>query len=330
LKEALFWQREKDCIRCLLCPHACLLAPGQRGICRGREHRQERLVATTFGRITSCAVDPIEKKPLYHFLPGTKVLSVGTVGCNLSCSFCQNWQISQQDAPTQSLEPGELVELATKLQGQDPSMVGIAYTYSEPLIWYEYIQEAAKLAHQKGLYNVVVSNGFINPEPLKALLPLLDAANIDLKAFSNTFYRRWCKGAAAPPRQSAKLLKESCHLELTCLLIPGANDSPEEISQLVDWIADNLGQDVPLHLSRYFPSFKMDRPPTPIETMTRALEIAKGKLNYVYLGNVEAAPDTDCPFCGARVISRRGKVKIELEGRACPSCRELLPIFLEA
>lgn len=331
MKEALFWQQEKERIRCLLCPHSCLLAPGQRGLCRGRENREGKLIATTFGQITSCAVDPIEKKPLYHFLPGSKVLSVGTVGCNLRCNFCQNWEISQKDAPTQSLSPQELVALALELKEQDPTLVGIAYTYSEPLVWYEYIKEAAQLGHQSGLHNILVSNGFINPQPLQELLPLIDAANIDLKAARDTFYHDYCGGSAAPPKESAKLLWGKCHLELTCLLIPGVNDSAEEISKLVDWIVTNLSPSVPLHLSRYFPNFKLQLPPTPLKTMELALELAKEKLHYVYLGNVQNAdPDTYCHRCGSLVIKRREERKIELPDGKCPSCGEMLPVFLGA
>jgi pyruvate formate lyase activating enzyme len=243
-------------------------------------------LATTYGQLTSCAVDPIEKKPLYHFLPGSRVLSVGTVGCNLRCDFCQNWQISQQDAPTQKMSPQELVELALKLKDGDPALCGIAYTYSEPLVWYEYVVEAAQLAQEKGLVNVLVTNGFINPQPLEELLPFMDAVNLDLKGMDDAFYSKYCGGSALPPLESAKQIADNCHLELTCLLIPGANDREAQLRQLVNWIFENLGPDVPLHLSRYFPSYKLELPPTPLETMKRALAIAKEKLHYVYLGNV--------------------------------------------
>lgn len=286
MKKALFWQQEGGKVRCLLCPHSCLLASGQRGICRGRENRDGTLFATTYSQVTSLAVDPIEKKPFAKFLQGSKVLSIGTAGCNLSCSYCQNWQISQYHAPGRKITPKELVAYALELKALDPKMVGIAYTYSEPLVWYEYVLECAQLAKEKGLINVLVTNGYLNPRPLRQLLPYIDAANMDLKATSDSFYRKYCGGSADPPKESAKLLWRQCHLELTTLLIPGANDTPVEIRQLVDWIVENLDSKVPLHLSRYFPSYKLQLPPTSLKTMEQAKAIAQKKLEFVYLGNV--------------------------------------------
>ena len=325
MKEALFWRREGERIRCQLCPHACLISQGQRGRCQGRENRDGRLAAVNFGRISSYAVDPIEKKPLYHFLPGCTVLSVGTVGCNFSCSFCQNWRISQLEADTWYLSPEELVRAAVGLAAEEPRLVGIAYTYSEPLVWFEYVKETALLARKQGLVNILVTNGFVNPEPLRELLPLLDAVNLDLKAAGDSFYRRYCGGNARIPRQTAKLLSGSCHLELTCLLIPGANDKLEEVLRLADWISRELGSDVPLHLSRYFPSFKLKNPPTPETTMRQAQAIAKRKLHYVYLGNM-GPEDTYCGHCGKLVISRQGRVKVNLPAGRCPACGRKLPI----
>ncbi|HQD39999.1 MAG: AmmeMemoRadiSam system radical SAM enzyme [Firmicutes bacterium] len=325
MKKGLFWQREGERVRCQLCPHSCLLAAGQRGMCFGRENREGELLAATYGRVSSCAVDPVEKKPLYHFFPGSLVLSVGTVGCNFSCCFCQNWHISQQEAPTEYMSPERLVELALEVKARDPRVVGIAYTYSEPLVWYEYVKEAASLAKKEGLVNVLVTNGFINPEPLRELLPFISAANLDLKAAGDAFYRKYCGGNSQAPKEAAKLLREKCHLEITTLLITGLNDSAEEVGALVDWIAEELGEDVPLHLSRYFPNYKLTLPPTPIETMRQAKEIAQKKLRYVYLGNI-GIENTYCPYCSEVVVIRQRQVKVNLAEGKCPGCGRLLPI----
>ncbi|MCK5595691.1 AmmeMemoRadiSam system radical SAM enzyme, partial [bacterium] len=223
------------------------------------------------------------KKPLYHFYPGKLILSLGTIGCNFACPFCQNWQISQdRNVPTQYMPPSEAVEKAL-----ERNSIGIAYTYSEPMIWYEYVMDTAKLAKKKGLKNVLVTNGYINEDPLKELLPLIDAMNIDLKAFDEKFYREICKGDLETVLKTIKISSASCHIEITNLVIPGLNDTIEHFENLVNWIAENTGANTPLHFSRYFPQYKMKTSSvTPIETLEQAYKIAKEKLKSVYLGNI--------------------------------------------
>lgn len=283
MKEALFYKESGGGkVQCLLCPHFCLIAEGKTGFCGVRTHKGGRLYALNYGRVSSIALDPIEKKPLYHFHPGAFILSLGTVGCNLSCLFCQNWSISKEvQTPTEPMRPEEVVARAERLRS-----FGIAYTYNEPFMWYEFIKETAAAARRAGLKNVLVTNGYVNPEPLEKILPLIDAANIDLKSIRDGFYRKVCSGRVAEVLTSIKMMAASCHVELTNLLIPTLNDSARDIADLVDWVYDNLGSDVPLHFSRYFPCYKMTLPPTPQETLHLARDIASKKLKKVYLGNV--------------------------------------------
>ena len=291
-------------IRCRLCPHECRIAEGKTGICRVRQHRDGALYALTYSQVTSVNLDPIEKKPLYHFHPRSLILSVGTLGCNLACDFCQNWQISQDTAPTRTLTPQQAVELA---QGERRN-IGIAFTYNEPLIWYEYVHDTAYLARERGLKNVLVTNGYINEEPLRKLLPAIDAMNVDIKSYSDDFYRTLCKGKAEPPRRTAEIAHaEGCLVELTNLIIPGYNDAEDDLRALVDWVA-GIDPAIPLHFSRYHPAHKLQAPPTPVETLQTAYRIAKKKLKYVYLGNVidVGGDDTECPACGATVVLRSG------------------------
>ena len=306
MKEALYWEPvQNEKIKCLLCPHACTISPGAAGLCRVRVHKNGILQAANYAKISSAAVDPMEKKPLYHFYPGADILSLGTLGCNLRCSYCQNYTISQLEAPTRRLEPKEAVNLAQK---QGPACIGIAFTYNEPLMWYEYVLETATKARAAGLKTVLVTNGFIQPQPLKQLLQVIDALNIDIKAFTENNYRRLWGGRLEPVLDSIRTVIEAgCHLELTTLVIPGYNDSPAEITALTEWISD-LSPDIPLHLSRYFPYYKLTLPPTPLETLEQAAQISRRSLNYVYIGNADLASgrDTCCPKCGAVLISRRG------------------------
>ncbi|MBM7557987.1 AmmeMemoRadiSam system radical SAM enzyme [Halanaerobacter jeridensis] len=282
MQKADYYTHEDGKIKCLLCPHYCKLNEGQTGLCQVRKVKDNKLWAASYAQVSSVALDPIEKKPLYEYHPHNQILSLGSIGCNLSCQFCQNYRIAQEiDVPTRKLSPQEAVELA-----QDKGSFGIAYTYSEPLVWYEYVRDTAQLAQQQGLKNVLVTNGTINPKPLKELLPYIDAVNLDIKAFTEEFYRDVCGGDFATAKQSAEIINASdTHLELTTLIIPNLNDEPGEIQELVDWIAD-LDPEIPLHLSRYFPHYKLDKPPTPKETLYQAQEIAEEKLTNVYLGNV--------------------------------------------
>ena len=282
MQEADYYTQQDSKIKCLLCPHYCELSEGQTGLCQVRKVKDNKLWASSYAQVSSVALDPIEKKPLYEYHPQNQILSLGSIGCNLSCQFCQNYRIAQElDIPTRELTPQEAVDLA-----QQKDSFGLAYTYSEPLIWYEYVRDTAKLAHKNGLKNVLVTNGTINPEPLKELLPYINAVNLDLKAFREEFYQEICHGDLAAVKESAKIINSSdTHLELTTLIIPDLNDDPAEIKRLVAWIAA-LNPNIPLHLSRYFPKYKLDKPPTPRKTLYQAQEIAEEKLNNVYLGNI--------------------------------------------
>jgi pyruvate formate lyase activating enzyme len=282
VQEAAYYEQQGDTIKCLLCPHYCQLDEGDTGLCQVRKVENNKLWATSYGRVSSVAVDPIEKKPLYNYHPQSQILSLGSIGCNLSCQFCQNYQIAQElDIPTKQLSSQEAVELAKQKES-----FGIAYTYSEPLIWYEYLLDTAQLAHQEGLKNILVTNGYINPEPLKELLTYIDAVNLDLKAMTEEFYHQTCQGQLQAVKETVKIINQSdAHLEITTLIIPDLNDDLEELKELVDFIA-SLDPDIPLHLSRYFPCYQLDKPPTPKETLYQAQEIAEEKLTNVYLGNI--------------------------------------------
>lgn len=283
MKEALYYE-PKDNLRvhCHLCPHNCLIPEGKTGICGVRQNKQGKLYSLIYEEVTSIALDPIEKKPLYHFHPGEFILSVGTKGCNLACLFCQNWTISKNlEAHTEKVRSEFLVKRAKQLNS-----FGIAYTYNEPFIWYEFVLDTAKLAKKEGLENVLVTNGYVNLEPLKNILPFIGAMNIDIKSIEEKFYINTCGGKIAPVLEVIKESSKHCHVELTNLIIPSLNDKEENFLKLVDWIYQNLGDSVPLHFSRYFPCYKLDFPPTPIPTLKKAEAIAKKKLKFVYLGNV--------------------------------------------
>ncbi|MDP2871932.1 MAG: AmmeMemoRadiSam system radical SAM enzyme [Bacillota bacterium] len=312
-------------VLCLLCPQECHIRPGGRGKCRYRRNFAGQLHATSYGRISAHGLDPIEKKPLYHFMPGSVIFSVGTVGCNLACGFCQNWQISQEEAETEYLSPHDAARLAGIEAGGCRRSVGLAYTYSEPLVWWEYVYDTALLVRQSGLANVLVTNGYVAEEPLRALLPLVDAMNVDVKAFTDDFYRDICRGQLAPVLRTVEMANAAgTHVEVTTLLVPGLNDAPEEVERLASWLA-GVNPGIPLHFSRYFPNYRMREPgPTPAASLQRARDIARRHLQYVYIGNafeVEAA-DTICPGCGAAVIRRDG-YGVSMEGLregACASC----------
>lgn len=323
LKEARFYKKEAvNKLRCLLCPHRCFLPNNRTGICMARKNINGVLYTLNYGEVTSYGLDPIEKKPLYHFYPGSKIFSIGTWGCNLKCTFCQNWTISQQKVAAEYFEKESIVELALS----DDS-IGIAYTYNEPIIWYEFVYDTAKLAREKGLKNVMVTNGFIAEEPLNEILPLIDAMNIDLKSGSESFYREICSGQLPPVMRTIKQVYEAgVHIELTTLIIPTLNDRMEEIQEITDWVA-SISDEIPLHFSRYFPQYKMDLEPTPIETLLSAYEVASKKLKYVYLGNVSSetgGANTLCPKCKKDLIIRDWyNIKITgLNNGSCKNCGE--------
>lgn len=296
-------------VTCRLCPHTCVIKPGKSGVCRIRTLQNGQLVAQAYGQISALHFDPIEKKPLYHFYPGRQVLSVGSVGCNLSCDFCQNCEISQigvSEAESLRLfSPYELLQMAQSQEGN----LGIAFTYNEPVINFEFVLETARLFKQTGLHTILVTNGFINEAPLKELLPFIDAFNVDLKAFNDHFYKQYAKAGFEPVLNALETIYDAGkHLEITHLLIPERNDSESDFRAMTEWIADALGTEVVLHLSRYFPAHKLKTKATSIELLQRFYRIAIQNLKYVYLGNVqsETGLHTFCPQCKALLIERKG------------------------
>lgn len=284
-KEAYYYEKcDNKEVHCLLCPHGCRIKPGNAGVCRVRKNIDGLLYSLNYGRIASISVDPIEKKPLYHFHPGSSILSAGTFGCNLKCSFCQNWSIAQNEPETIGISPGQLVQKA--IGAEKYGSIGIAYTYNEPSIWYEFVLDTAKIAKEKGLVNVLVSNGFINLEPLRELLSFIDAMNIDVKAFTASFYKKICQGSLEHVKASVAEAASHCHVEVTTLVIPGLNDSFGEIEELAEWLS-SISDEIPLHLSRFFPNYLMtDIGPTPVETLKIARSHALKHLKHVHLGNV--------------------------------------------
>ncbi len=306
---ARYWHRLADGrIQCDLCPRYCRLREGQRGLCFVRARQGERLVLTTYGRSSGFCIDPIEKKPLNHFLPGTAVLSFGTAGCNLTCKFCQNWDISKArtfDRLQEKATPEAIAEAALSAGCRS-----VAFTYNDPVIFLEYAVDVAAACRERGLKTVAVSAGYITAEPRAEFFRAMDAVNIDLKAFTERFYQRLCSGQLEPVLETLVYLKQETEVwfEVTTLLIPGENDGIEEVERLAAWFLEHLGPDVPLHFTAFHPDWKMlETPPTPPATLLRAREIARGLgLNYVYTGNIhdEESQTTFCPGCGAKVIGR--------------------------
>ncbi|WP_207708799.1 AmmeMemoRadiSam system radical SAM enzyme [Heliobacterium mobile] len=285
LREALFYDPDPPKVHCRLCPWHCHIPEGKVGVCRVRMNEKGTLFSLNYGKVTGLSIDPIEKKPLRRFHPGSQILSFGSLGCNFDCGFCQNYHIAHRDdAEFRLIPPEEALRLAeeTKVYGN----IGIAYTYSEPSVWYEYIIDTAPLIHEAGMKNVLVTNGYLEAEPIKDMLPYIDAVNLDIKGFTEDYYHGVCKGRLEPVLTAAKLYKSACHLEVTTLVVPGHNDREEELVELFDWVARELGRDTPIHLSRYFPQYKFKEQPTPRETMLRAGELARERLDHVYLGNI--------------------------------------------
>ncbi len=331
MKPALFYRKlDKKKVQCQLCPHECILNDGNLGICGVRRNVNGTLMNETFEQIAAIHYDPIEKKPLYHFYPGNLILSVGGIGCNLSCSFCQNCDLSQTDVDSYNWFRHYSVEEVIDMAYDQPDNIGISFTYNEPIIHFEYMFEIARKAKERDLKTVMVSNGFINPEPLKQLLRYMDAFNIDLKAFDDEFYKKQTKSSLEPVLNTLKIIREyHKHLEITNLVIPTLNDDPDVFREMVDWIHDVLGENTVLHLSRYFPHHKMTIPSTPVSTLERFFKIAKEKLHYVYLGNVDGSEgqQTHCPEC-RKVLIRRMGYQTSVEGitRAgkCKGCGALI------
>lgn len=330
MKEARYYESGSGTVNCLLCPQRCHLRDNEIGRCGVRQARDGKLYTLNYGRVASIALDPIEKKPLYHFYPGSSIVSVGSVGCNLSCGFCQNYQLSTRQADTEYLSAEELVALAREpIHGE--KSIGIAYTYSEPIVWFEHVMDVATKAKSVGLKNVLVTNGEIREGPLDELLTVIDAMNIDVKAFNQRFYSEICSGPFKSVLETVERCVGRCHIEITTLLIPSLNDSDEEIRMLARWLAQ-LDDTIPLHLSRYFPHHRMNLPPTPLDTLKRAYDIASESLKYVYLGNVgdPKYATTYCPECGNPVIRRSAyySVQVLLDGKRCRNCGATLAIIV--
>jgi len=320
----------KGIVRCDLCPRRCRVPTGKRGFCGVRENRDGEYFSLVYGNPAAIHLDPIEKKPFFHVLPASTSFSLATAGCNLHCKFCQNWEISQaqpEEIYSYDVSPDMIVRQAREMQA-----LSVAYTYTEPTVFYEFMHDTARLVAEAGLLNVMHSNGFINPDPLQELCPLLDAANIDLKGFSESFYRELCEGQRAPVLESLKILKRSgVYLEITNLLIPTRNDDMEMVRRMSRWIKTELGADTPLHFTRFYPLYKLKSlPPTPVSTLEKARYTAMEEgLQFVYIGNVPGhqGANTFCPRCDRMIIRRAGFMVVEnkVENGACPYCGAPIP-----
>ena len=331
--DALYYTvKENNTIQCELCPHNCIIKDKESGICKVRKNVDGKLISTNYGLISSMGFDPIEKKPLYHFYPGEEILSVGSLGCNLKCKFCQNWQISQTGVEnfrreSEIFSPEQVAQIAQSKQ----SNTGVAYTYNEPVVFYEFLLHTAEKVKENNQKNVMVTNGFINKKPLNNLNQVIDAYSVDLKAFNNDFFVKYTKSKLAPVKQALiNIAKANKHLEITNLVIPTLNDDPKEFEQMVQWIAENTGEETILHLSRYYPTYKLNIEGTSVNKLLELKEIAKNYLNYVYIGNVNLPQEnnTYCSKCGELVINRSGyrieKLSLTPEGN-CTKCGN--PIF---
>jgi pyruvate formate lyase activating enzyme len=326
MQKASFWNKlENNKTSCSLCPHNCVISVGKRGVCKVRKNINGELFAETYGQICSSGFDPIEKKPLYHFFPGSVIFSVGSIGCNLHCKFCQNWEISQSSPDEypylKNASPQEIVRSAVNKKDN----IGIAYTYNEPIVWYEYMLDIAKLAKKENLKNVMVTNGYINQKPLEELMEYIDAFSVDLKAFTEDFYKKISFAELNPIKETLKNLhKNNKYFEITNLVITDENDDEKVFEEMVKWIAGELGADTVLHISRYFPTYKLTNQPTSVTTLLKFYEIAKEHLNYVYIGNAstEKGQNTYCPKCGELLIHRsRYSTQVEgLENGKCKKC----------
>lgn len=324
--EARYYEkRDNGKVQCRLCPHECVIADGKSGFCGVRINSGGILAAATYGRVVAVHIDPIEKKPLYHFYPGSDILSVGSVGCTLRCDFCQNVELVLGERPGSYMSPNELATNAGRY-----GSIGIAYTYNEPMMWFEYVMDTGKRIRDAGLKNVLVTNGYINPEPLEELLTVTDAMNIDLKSTENDFYKTLCKGTVEPVLHTIERASRSCHVEVTNLLVTNQNDSPALIRKFVDFVY-SVDPNMPVHFSRYFPHHKMTEPPTPTPVLREAFRIACEKLTYVYVGNVmlEEGNETKCQ-CGATLVKRRGYsvVTSGIENGHCRECGKKVDLIV--
>jgi pyruvate formate lyase activating enzyme len=331
LKEAMFYKKlDGKKVACQLCPRYCIIDNGKRGFCRNRENHDGKLYSVVYGKPCSIGKEPIEKAPFYHFLPGNERITLATVGCNQNCKYCQNWEISQstlEDQRFYEAPPEKIVQIA-----KDNKVPIICFTYTEPTTFYEYMYDIAKLARSQGIKTCVVSGGFINPEPLKELCKVVDAIKIDLKGFDEKFYENVCGSQLQPVLDACKIVKESgIHLEIVNLVVPTLNDDTAKIHQMCIWIKENLGDDVPLHFTRFGPNYKLTNlPPTPITTLENAIKVAhEVGLKYVYIGNVPGhdADNTYCPKCHKLLIKRQGYSVTEnnIKNGKCRFCGEKIP-----
>lgn len=330
-KEAMLYEVLEDGkVHCLLCSQDCRMADSKFGFCKVRENSGGKLYTHAYGEVVAANVDPIEKKPLYHFLPGTFSFSIATAGCNFRCSFCQNWQISQipkEKTPVRtghSFPPRDVVRNA-----KDKGCKSISYTYTEPTIFFEYAYDTAKLAKEEGLLNVFVTNGYMSEKALRTIQPYLDACNVDLKSFQEEFYKDICRARLQPVLDSIQLMRElDIWVEVTTLVVPYQNDSQEELTEIARFIA-GVDPNIPWHISRFHPDYKYtDTPPTPVDTLRKAQAIGKDEgLKFIYIGNVPgASADTLCPGCGKTIIRRSGfsTQRSELKDSRCPNCGEYI------
>jgi pyruvate formate lyase activating enzyme len=334
-KEASFWDKKKENkVQCKLCSHNCIISDGKLGICGVRKNENGNLYSMIYGSASSLAADPIEKKPLYHFYPGTKAFSMGTVGCNFRCLHCQNYSISTANASItylRDITPEQVIKSAKEYSCQ-----GVSYTYNEPTIWHEFTFDSAKLVKKEGMYTCYVTNGYINEEPLKEISKYLDAMNIDVKSFSDDFYKKICKAKLQPVLSTCELAKElGIHIELTYLVIPTYNDSIGEVEKFCKWVVEEIGDSTPVHFSRFHPDFNLQNiPKTPMQTLLNIFETAKKSgILYPYLGNVLHGEyeNTYCPKCGNLMIERNGYfININgLDKNKCNSCGQLIDIVYD-
>jgi len=328
IKDAMLWEPIADeGVHCFVCAHECKIKKWDRGICHVRQNLDGKLATLIYAEVSSMNVDPIEKKPLFHFYPGSKVFSLGSVSCNFKCEHCQNYDISFAEAGelgTTEVLPERSVQLALERNCR-----GIAWTYNEPTIWFEYTYDSAILAKEAGLYTVYVTNGYMTPQALEKIGPYLDAANVDVKGFSKKFYSGTCRARLEPVLQTCERMHETgIHLELTYLIIPGLNDDDEQLRAFCTWAA-GVDCDIPIHFSRFHPDWRMlDRPATPLDTLKKARHLAmQAGMRYVYVGNVVSEyENTFCPDCGAIIIERSG-FRINKRGKTCPDCGYVAPII---
>ena len=323
---------DNETVRCIICPRMCTLKPGQRGFCGTKENQGGKLINLTYGLLSAIAVDPIEKRPLTHFYPGSLSLSISSVGCSFTCPWCQNWHLStaKPGSELKKVPPDYVVDMAHR---QD--CTSISYTYNEPLINLDYVEDTARIAKKEGIKNVLVTNGYVSLEALDRVVDVIDAANVDWKGFTEEFYRKYCSADLQSVLDATiEMHKKGAHVEITFLIIPETNDSEDEARRMSRYLVDNLGPDIPLHLSKFYPQYKFSHiPPTPVETLLRAREAAKEEgVHYVYVGNVpgEGYEDTVCPRCGETVVARVGyeitKWRLD-ETNHCKHCGEKIPII---